>query len=268
MREIHTMYRIGRTTGYGFDVSDAGFAALRESGMTLAEYSLAREPYHEAHDVAKLAERNGIKLWSCHLPFKPYNVNDASSPVREVRERCFARCSEEIKKGASVGIDKFVLHPGTPFEDESERPERLKCASEFACDLAELAAREGAVIAVEDMPHCIGRSIDEIETIISSNDKLCVCFDVNHLLNNTHAEFIDRLGSRIATVHFSDYDFVDERHWFPTEGKIDWVPLIRKLYGAGYTGPWMYECSSKDKTHKIFYDTAVRILKEAGVAEI
>ena len=262
------MYCIGRTTGYGFDVSDKGFADLRASGMTLAEHSLAREPYRDPREVAKIAERNDVKLWSCHLPFKPYNMNDASSPLREVRERCFARCSEEIKRGGSVGIGKFVLHPGTPFEDEGERAERLKCAADFAAELAEVAACEGAVIAVEDMPHCIGRSIDEIEAIISANDKLRVCFDVNHLLNNTHAEFIDRLGDRIVTVHFSDYDFIDEKHWFPTEGKIDWVPLVKKLYGAGYNGPWIYECGLRDKTYKDFYDTAARILKEAGVAEI
>lgn len=261
------MYKIGRSGGYGLDISDEGFASVKESGMNFLEYSAGREPYTEARDFAKLANKYDIKLWTCHLPYRPYERGDGSSPNREIRKAAFARFSEEIKKAAAVGIDKVVHHPGTPFLDESERPERLKYATEFANELAELAAREGAVVAVEDMPHCIGRSIDELETILSANDKLRICFDANHLLNDTHSDFIDRLGDKIITVHFSDYDFVEEKHWFPTDGKIDWVPLIKKLYGAGYNGPWMYECSLKQRTNKDFYDTAVRILKEAGVPE-
>ncbi len=250
---------------YGLDISDESFSDFKESGMTLLEYSAGKEPYTDPRDVAKLANKYGLTLWSCHLPFRPYERGDASSTLREVREAAFARFSEEIKKAAAAGIDKIIFHPGTPFPDESERPERLKYATDFANELCELAHREGAVVAVEDMPHCIGRSIDEIETILSANDKLRVCFDVNHLLNDSHSDFIDRLGDKIVTVHFSDYDFIEEKHWFPTDGKIDWVPLIKKLYGAGYTGPWMYECGLRGRTNKIFYDTAVRILKEAGV---
>ena len=259
------MYRIGRTTGYRFDISDEGFAALREAGMTVIEHSVAQKVYREPKEVAELAARHDVKLWSCHLP---HRLNDASTLDKALREQVFARFSEEIKKGAAVGVDKFVMHPGTPFADEAERPERLKRAMEFASELAEVAHREGAVIAVEDMPHCIGRSIDELEAIVSTNPKLRVCFDVNHLLHNTHDDFIDRLGSKIVTVHFSDYDFVDERHLFPTEGNIPWVQLIKKLYGSGYTGPWIYECGWWGKTCQTFYDTAAGILKEAGVPEI
>ncbi len=260
------MYRIGRTTGYGFDLSDKGFEAFRNSGMTLVELSMAQAEYQEPKFVYELATRHDVKIWSCHLPFRPFDVNDASSLSKETRKKAFDRYSEEIKKCAQFGIDKFVMHPGTPFEDESERPERLKCAMEFVNELAEFAHCEGAVVAVEDMPHCIGRSIDEIEALVGTNPKLRVCFDVNHLLQNTHDEFIDRLGSRIVTVHCSDYDFIEEKHWFPTEGKISWVPLMSKLYGSGYTGPWIYECVNRP--FEICYDTAARILKEAGVPEI
>lgn len=259
------MYLIGRTTGYHFDMSDQGFADFRKNGLRVIEHSVSQKIYYEPKFVQELAARHDVKIWSCHLPFRPY---DASSPDKEERAKAFAQCAEQVKKGADAGIDKFVLHPGYPFQEESERPERLKCAMEFVNDLAELAHKEGAVIAVEDMPHCIGKTIDELEALINTNDKLRVCFDVNHLLHNTHEEFIHRLGSRIITVHFSDYDYVDERHAFPTEGKIDWVKLIKNLYSSGYTGPWIYECSGKEKTNKEFYETAVRILKEAGVPEV
>lgn len=106
-----------------------------------------------------------------------------------------------------MGVDKFVLHLGIPFEDESERPDRLKCSMEFLNGLAEFAHREGAVIAVE------------------------------------------------------------EKHWFPKEGKIDWVSLMAKLYGSGHKGIWMYECKPMERTPQMFYDTAAEILRKAGVPE-
>ncbi len=259
------MYLVGRTTGYGFSVTDEGFAEMRSSGMSLIEHSLAQKIYYEPKMVAELAARNDVKVWSCHLPFRGY---DGSALDKSLADLTFERYCEEIKKCSDLGIDKFVMHPGVPFDDESERPERLKRATEFAARLAPVAQQCGAVIAVEDMPHCIGKTVDEVETIVNADSRLRVCFDVNHLLNNTHDEFIDRLGSKIITVHFSDYDFVDERHHFPTDGKIPWVQLMRKLYGSGYKGPWIYECNKRERSFQMCYDIAAGILKEAGVAEI
>ena len=259
------MYLVGRTTGYGFNISDTEFAALRSSGMTVVEHSLAGNTYDDPRMVAEMAARHDVKVWSCHLPFRGH---DASTPDKEESARIFKRYCEEIKKGAEAGIEKFVMHPGYPFADEAERPERLKRATDFSVRLADVAEQCGVVIAVEDMPHCIGNTVAEIEAIVTADPRLRVCFDVNHLLNNTHDEFIDRLGSKIVTVHFSDYDFVDERHLFPTDGKIDWVALIRKLYCSGYKGAWIYECNKRERTFQMCYDIAAGILKEAGVAEI
>ena len=65
--------------------------------------------------------------------------------------------------------------------------------------------------------------------------------DVNHLLFEPHAEFLKALGGKIATVHISDYDFVNERHWLPLEGNIDWAELMKGLDDIGYNGAFMYE---------------------------
>ena len=108
--------------------------------------------------------------------------------------------------------------------------------------LAEAAHKEGAVIAVEDMIRsCLGNSAQELKELISVNDKLRVCFDVNHLFNNSHREFVEILGDRIVHTHISDYDLVEERHWFPGEGKIPWAEVYNALMGVGYSGVWNYE---------------------------
>ena len=47
----------------------------------------------------------------------------------------------------------------------------------------------------------------------------------------------------------SDYDFKDERHWLPGEGKIDWQTLYQDLKAVGFDGTWLYELNlSSTKT--------------------
>ena len=69
-----------------------------------------------------------------------------------------------------------------------------------------------------------------------------------------------KLGKDIITLHISDYDFVDERHWLPKEGKTDWDSLIKALVECGYDGVWMYEVDPKKYLTKI-YDNAIDLLK-------
>lgn len=261
------MYKVGRTTGYGFKIKDEEFASLRKSGMRYVEHSLANFTYYYPREIAELCRRNDMILWSCHLQFRPYDYMDPSTLNKSCRGFAMETFCEEIRRASDAGVDKVTLHPGTPFADESERPERLLRAMDFVNELAEFADPYGVKISVEDMPHCIGCNIDEMSALVGVNDKLRVCFDVNHLLNNTHDEFIEKFSGRIATVHFSDYDFNEEHHWFPGEGKINWIELMKKLYGAGYDGPWIYECGQKGRNYNMSYNFASQILRRAGIPE-
>ncbi len=56
------------------------------------------------------------------------------------------------------------------------------------------------------------------------------------------------LGDRIFTLHLSDYDGVDEKHWVPGEGVIDWTAFMRALHEIGYTGPFNFECNLPGET--------------------
>lgn len=132
--------------------------------------------------------------------------------------------------------------------------------------MAEGAHQNGAYIAVENLPRtCLGNTADEVSLLVSANDKLKVCFDTNHLLNEDNISFMDKLADKIITVHISDYDFINERHWLPGEGKNDWNAIISKLQEIGYNGVWMYEINLKcpktiirdrDLTFDDFYENA------------
>lgn len=94
----------------------------------------------------------GVKLWSHHLPFWPFNEMDISSTDEELRRKSVELCAKYIKRAGDVGIDKYVIHSsGEPIE-EADRPVRINAAKQSLAQLAEIAAQSGGVIAVEDLP--------------------------------------------------------------------------------------------------------------------
>ncbi len=261
------MYKIGISGGC-VNLTEENLSEMSKAGLSAVETS-SSPVYHEEVDYIKLkktAEKYGISLWSCHLPFYPFEEFDISAVNSENRNKTVKYMGELIKKAADVGIDKFVIHPsGEPIED-SEREEHLNSAMDSLDKLANIALGFGAYIAVEDLPRtCLGRDIDELCKLISPNERLRVCFDTNHLLYDDNIEFIKTLGDKIITIHVSDYDLVDEKHWLPGEGKNHWQGIYNALKSVGYNGIWMYELRlespktiirPRDLTFKDIYENA------------
>jgi sugar phosphate isomerase/epimerase len=189
-------------------------------------------------ETAALAKEYGIELWSFHLPFsKRYIISHVEWDI----PGAIALNSEMIKRWAAVGIDKFVIHP-SPDNFGGTHDSRLAPAKESLAVLAEVASQAGATLCVEVLPRtCLGKDSDEILELVSVHPQLGVCFDTNHLLGEDFETFINKVGKRIVTTHISDYDFVDERHWLPGEGKVDWQKLYSMLSALSYNGAWMYE---------------------------
>lgn len=233
------MYRIGLSTRT--PTRDA-FCAYREAGITLAEISLPGElyPTFDYRAAKAAADEYGVELWSFHLPFV-FELYDISK--RELSESAVKQLSEMIARAADIGISRMVIHPsGEPIE-ETERKDRMERSRQSLARLAECATKNGCVLAVENLPRtCLGRDSREIAELISVDDSLRVCFDTNHLLaKESAADFIRRIGDRIITTHVSDYDFLNERHWLPGEGKQDFISVLNALEDVGYNGAWLYE---------------------------
>lgn len=194
-------------------------------------------------NMKKWAETYDVCLWSCHLPFAGPAELDISSPEESIRQKTVQWHARIIKEAATMmGIRLFVVHPSTePIIDE-ERKLHMEQAKTSLKYLAQEAAKYEAVIAVEDLPRtCLGKCAGEMLELLSADSRLRVCFDTNHLLDEKHQYFISKLADQIVTTHISDYDFVNERHWLPGEGKIDWQELYNSLKNFNYAGPWLYE---------------------------
>ena len=227
--------------------SETGLDCLIElinCGINAIELSVSEWEYRNIDwdSLGKNAREAGIELWSYHLPFG--DSVDISAEDSERRETALAIYFSLINKACSIGIKRFVVHPSYEPIADSEREGRLENAKESLARLAEYADALGAVICIEDLPRsCLGHNIAELKALASADERLRICFDVNHLLlqfKDTHADFVRELCEKIATVHFSDYDFIDERHWLPGEGKVDWTVLYTAFEECNYNGVWMY----------------------------
>jgi len=246
--------------------------SMKESGIDAIEISYGDYYKYGDFDFKKAKELTGkhnIELWSLHLPFKPFDEIDPSSFDKSKRKFTLEKFMEIIRKGADIGIDKFVVHPSAEPNKPEERAERLKNTADFFNELAENVHKYGAVIAVEDLPRtCIGNCSGDINYILKANEKLRVCFDTNHLLEENNLDFIKNIGSKIITLHVSDYDFLNERHWLPGEGDNDWNALYKALMKIGYNGVWMYELgllppatiNRRELAYKDFYNNATHIM--------
>ena len=225
------------------------FAHLAEAGVQVVELSHTRQDYIDRLDfvrqperLRRCAEEQGVRIRSIHLPFS--RVEDISMAHPALRNAAMDTNRMLLRAAAEAQIPVAVIHPSSEPISPEERPERFSRCVESLAELTELARSLGMHLAVENLPRtCLGRSVEEMFTICGAVRDLDVVFDTNHLLGE-YADlprFVRTLGSRIVTLHVSDYDFVDERHNLPGEGLVDWESVIEALEDVGYSGPWMYE---------------------------
>ena len=225
-------------------------AALLESfaraGVACAEISMpgrdyAGFPYAE---FARHARDCGVAIRSFHLPFYTDETVDPAALDPGVRRRTAELHAHYVRVAASMGARIAVVHACLEPVGVLDRAERLARAKESMAALADIGAAEGVTVCVENLPRsCLGNTSAELADIVACDPRLRVCFDVNHLLLESHADFLSRLGPLVATLHVSDYDFVNERHWLPGEGKIDWNALADGLDAIGYEDAFTYELS-------------------------
>ena len=233
-------------------LNEAHFAEYAAAGLGAFELSVDAEYYGllDIPAIVKAAQSQGITPWSFHLPY--YYLPDAVISVPDVQRRASAVRfqGEQIRRAADAGFSHIVIHPSSEPIKEDDRAAQFAAAKASIEELSLVAKHAGVTLAVENLPRtCLGNTSSELLALIADAEGAGVCFDMNHLLLESHADFLRAVGEHIVTVHVSDYDRVDERHWLPGEGVTDWGEVLALLDACGYQGPWMYELNrSGNKT--------------------
>jgi sugar phosphate isomerase/epimerase len=243
---------IGTSSGLFDEFSQSEFDKFRIDGINCIEIGSGvftkktreeREAWIE--DIRQKTEKSGIKVWSIHLPFS--RIYDISSVNDTHRINMIKECVDIITLCEPLNPEKFVIHGSSEPISDAERSQRITNCIESLKILTEEVKKYNAGIAIECLPRtCLGNTADELIRIVNSvGNGLEICFDSNHLLKEKPEEFVAKAGNLITTVHMSDYDGIDERHWLPGMGIINWTNVISELVKSGYKGPFMFEASRR-----------------------
>ncbi len=235
------MFPIGLST-CGAPVTPEMLNAMRESGVTHIELSYSKEAYDHMslYDAADMIRAHGLIPHSIHLPFS--RDLDLSLTDREHYAAVISCHAEILKAGYDAGIRTFVVHPSSEPIAPEDRPARLEQAQKSLALMAMWTEQMECTLAVENLPRtCLGNCSAEMLELLSAHPALRSCFDTNHLLGEDAVAYIRAVGDKIVTTHVSDYDFLNERHWLPGEGKQDFLGILSALREVGYAGPWLYE---------------------------
>ncbi|MDR1202492.1 MAG: sugar phosphate isomerase/epimerase [Tannerellaceae bacterium] len=225
------------------------FIAVKNAGIDYLEVGMPKFSKVNVADIIfqvakykECADETGLKIWSIHIPYG-WDF-DISTPDPIIREQCkqYVLFTLEIAKGLGK-YEKAILHPSFEPINKEERIGHIAAFRECLKELGPLVEKDYNVrIAVENLPRtCLANSAAETITLVDGIISVDICFDVNHLLGEKSEYFAEKLGKMIKTVHISDYDEENERHWLPGEGVINWNAVVDGLVKGGYDGPFMFE---------------------------
>ena len=232
-------------TGLSFGmVTEAKLMKAAGCGLDLVEINGIDDPENWSK-IPEWEAKSGVKVWSIHLPFSGKVGASRPDDPDEVWEEFLPVNKALIDGGEKAGIKYMVIHASgehVELRSPETREVRMQRALRHLSDLADYCKEHGSILCVEVLPRfCLGNCSDEIQRIMDCNPNIRLCFDTNHLLKEDHVEFVKRVGKYAVTTHISDYDFENERHWFPLQGQINWRALMTALELIDYKGPFLYE---------------------------
>ena len=178
---------------------------------------------------------------------------DISSPDAAIRSAGIQAIAAALDLAVRIGAHIVVVHPSSEPIGRDVRAGRMEQTKRSVETAAHMVQEAGCRMALELLPRtCLGHSVAELLSLLEDVDPATagVCLDVNHLMGRyaSLAEVVHSLGPRLFALHCSDYDGVDEKHWPPMRGVIDWTAFLYALSAIGFAGPFNYEADLDGQT--------------------
>ncbi|SHN81491.1 sugar phosphate isomerase/epimerase family protein [Desulfitobacterium chlororespirans] len=202
---------------------------IQEAGFTGT--SLWWEDEEEPFPMPKermpaLVRERGLILENIHVPW--CDANALWSDEQALRGEIIARHKQWIEDCARFEIPLLVMH----LCDGENPPQPNEYGLASMGELAGAAERQGVRIAVENT-----RRRDSVEYVLGqiASPALGFCFDSSHhrLTDQEDFHLLRAWGNRLMATHFSDNDGVEDRHWLPGHGVIDWAK-VAGAFPKGY----------------------------------
>lgn len=207
-----------------------------------------REQRISPHTVKSELINLGLTPHTIHLPFNGVDIG-----VTDNEERRFAisLIKASMEDGVKIGAGTGILHPNAhdTVIPGSTLAEERDAAYESVSEIVEFASRVGIRIAVENLFTRLGGrfgcKFHELQKMVLEINSpiLGICLDTGHatIEKEDIPEAIKTIGDKLFNIHLHDTDGLDDRHWVPGQGIIDWYSVREALESINYQYPWMME---------------------------
>ena len=178
----------------------------------------------------------GLIVENIHIPYD--DCDDLWSEHKPTRDAIVNKYIHWLNDCAEYYIPIMVMHitnfSGLPTPDQNG-----KYGLDSIGRLLKAAEDLGIMIALENTDR-----EDYIHYVLSEihSDYLGFCYDSSHNRRYGHntLDLLRKRANRITSTHLSDNDGIEDRHWLPGEGIIDWNQLA-DLFPSNYTGCFTLE---------------------------
>lgn len=235
--------------GYGRQLTMEDIQAIGESEIASFEFFerrfLDEQPPEVRDAFFKMLKETGKRIVSIHLPFGP--DFDLSRTDEAAREKAVALLLPYLDLAVEYGCDYLVLHGSDGAIPAETRAGRLQNLKRSLQEFVDPLRQRSLVMAIELLPYdCLGNTAAEMQEILSSvpGDVFKAVLDTNHVaIGNPKgpADAARILGDKIVGLHISDNNGIDEMHWLPGDGVVDFGELSAALREIDYQGYYTYE---------------------------
>jgi len=237
-------YQLGIFSWFGYRLHMARRAKLiKDAGFTITSIwwgDEEKENTGSLHDLPAIIRDTGLAIDNIHVPFQDCANLAADNP--SVRQKIIDRHIAWLSDCARHKIPIMVMHT-CPEQDNPPPPNKYILDS--LAQILKHAENLNITIAIENT-----RRQDHIDFVFSkiNSRKLAICYDSSHdvLWSDRPFEILAKYADRLVTVHLSDNDGLEDRHWLPNQGNIDWQKLAKAFPHRTYEGPLMLEILPKD----------------------
>ncbi|MYD95343.1 MAG: sugar phosphate isomerase/epimerase [Chloroflexi bacterium] len=167
------------------------------------------------------------------------------------RTRAVAAVALCFEPFAELGGFAVIVHPSRGDSPAQHLEPRIDAFRRSLDTLTAQAEQLGIRLACENLQHkgeprplCrmedLRRVIDEYPPTVG------ICLDTGHANNNglDPADEARIAGERLIALHLQDTDALEDRHWPPGLGNINWLRVSAALTEIGFDGAWTFEVKS------------------------
>jgi len=188
----------------------------------------------------ELAEQAGIVFSQIHGPWR-YPPRDGTPEERAERKEKMQKC---FRAANILKCPYVVIHPIMPFGTKVDPDPELLFQMNviFFRSLLPAAKENGVTICIENMPMsrlAISPPAETLRLIEAIDDpNVGFCLDTGHsIVRGVQPGDAVRIGTKyLKVLHVHDSDGVQDRHWYPGTGAVDWDDFTAALKGVGFAG--------------------------------